>query len=72
MGGYGQSIAQLNQGSTLGSSLNAGLPIATSMASNGSSLYQAHYGLNSLGKIAFRKSSNGIIRVQAFHRNFVT
>jgi len=45
MGSYGQSIGQLNQ-----SSLNSGLPISTSMASNGSSIYQAHYGLNSLGK----------------------
>lgn len=52
MGGYSQSIGQLNQSSALSSGLNSGLPIATSMASNGSSLYQAHYGLNSLGIIS--------------------
>ncbi|KAK6642885.1 hypothetical protein RUM43_004387 [Polyplax serrata] len=51
MGGYSQSIGQLNQSSALSSGLNSGLPIATSMASNGSSLYQAHYGLNSLDPV---------------------
>ncbi|EEB11484.1 orthopedia homeobox protein, putative [Pediculus humanus corporis] len=51
MGGYSQSISQLNQSSALSSGLNSGLPIATSMASNGSSLYQTHYGLNSLDSV---------------------
>jgi hypothetical protein len=50
MGGFGQSIGQLNQGSALTSSLNSGLPITSTMSSNGSTVYQAHYGLNSLGK----------------------
>jgi hypothetical protein len=50
MGGFGQSIGQLNQGSALTSSLNSGLPITSAMSSNGSTVYQAHYGLNSLGK----------------------
>lgn len=45
MGGFGQSIGQLNQ--SVGSSLNSTLPISTA---GGSSVYQAHYGLNSLGK----------------------
>ncbi|XP_021915604.1 homeobox protein orthopedia-like isoform X2 [Zootermopsis nevadensis] len=48
MGGFGQSIGQLNQGSALTSSLNSGLPITSTMSSNGSTVYQAHYGLNSL------------------------
>jgi hypothetical protein len=50
MGGFGQSIGQLNQGSALTSSLNSGLPITSTMSSNGSAVYQTHYGLNSLGK----------------------
>ncbi|CAH1954611.1 unnamed protein product [Acanthoscelides obtectus] len=40
MGGFGQSLGQLNQGSGLSSAL----PI-----SSASTVYQAHYGLNSLG-----------------------
>lgn len=52
MGGFGQSLGQLGQQSTgsLGSSLglgNSGLPIS----SPSQTVYQASYGLNSLGKI---------------------
>lgn len=43
MGGFGQSLGQLNQGS----GLSPALPISTAAAST---VYQAHYGLNSLGK----------------------
>lgn len=43
MGGFGQSLGQLNQGS----GLSAALPITTATAST---VYQAHYGLNSLGE----------------------
>ena len=51
MGGFGQSLGQLGQQSSgsLGSSLglsNSGLPIS----SPSQSVYQASYGLNSLGK----------------------
>ncbi|CAH0550712.1 unnamed protein product [Brassicogethes aeneus] len=42
MGGFGQSLGQLNQGS----GLSPALPISTAAAST---VYQAHYGLNSLG-----------------------
>ncbi|KAJ1530769.1 hypothetical protein ONE63_005622 [Megalurothrips usitatus] len=49
MSSFSQSLGQLNQGSPLGGGLNAGLNIATSMASNGSTVYQAHYGINTLG-----------------------
>ncbi|KAF5275245.1 hypothetical protein FQA39_LY06905 [Lamprigera yunnana] len=42
MGGFGQSLGQLNQNS----GLSAALPITTATAST---VYQAHYGLNSLG-----------------------
>lgn len=41
MGGFGQSLGQLNQGT----GLSPALPI-----SSASTVYQAHYGLNSLGK----------------------
>lgn len=41
MGGFGQSLGQLNQSS----GLSPALPISTA-----STVYQAHYGLNSLGK----------------------
>lgn len=52
MGGFGQSLGQLGQQSagTLGPSLglsNAGLPIS----SPSQTVYQASYGLNSLGKL---------------------
>lgn len=52
MGGFGQSLGQLGQQSTgsLGSSLglgNSGLPIS----SPSQAVYQASYGLNSLGKL---------------------
>lgn len=46
MGGFGQSLGQLNQGS----GLSPALPISTAAAST---VYQAHYGLNSLGKHKF-------------------
>ncbi|XP_030766818.1 homeobox protein orthopedia-like [Sitophilus oryzae] len=42
MGSFGQSLGQLNQGS----GLSPALPISSSAAST---VYQAHYGLNSLG-----------------------
>lgn len=42
MGGFGQSLGQLNQSS----GLSPALPISTA-----STVYQAHYGLNSLGKL---------------------
>ncbi|GJQ80249.1 otp [Trypoxylus dichotomus] len=42
MGGFGQSLGQLNQSS----GLSPALPISTAAAST---VYQAHYGLNSLG-----------------------
>ncbi|KAK6624286.1 hypothetical protein RUM44_011145 [Polyplax serrata] len=68
MGGYSQSIGQLNQSSALSSGLNSGLPIATSMASNGSSLYQAHYGLNSLaGRCPKRNSQDTIREIRVHH-----
>lgn len=41
MSGFGQSLGQLNQGT----GLSPALPI-----SSASTVYQAHYGLNSLGK----------------------
>lgn len=41
MGGFGQSLGQLNQGT----GLSPALPI-----SSASTVYQAHYGLNSLGE----------------------
>lgn len=44
MGGFGQSLGQLNQSS----GLSGALPITTATAST---VYQAHYGLNSLGKM---------------------
>lgn len=44
MGGFGQSLGQLNQSS----GLSPALPISTAAAST---VYQAHYGLNSLGKL---------------------
>lgn len=52
MSGFGQSLGQLGQQSTgsLGSSLglgNSGLPIS----SPSQAVYQASYGLNSLGKL---------------------
>lgn len=43
MSGFGQSLGQLNQSS----GLSPALPISTAAAST---VYQAHYGLNSLGK----------------------
>lgn len=43
MGGFGQSLGQLNQTS----GLSPALPISTAAAST---VYQAHYGLNSLGE----------------------
>lgn len=70
MGGYSQSIGQLNQSSALSSGLNSGLPIATSMASNGSSLYQAHYGLNSLGEFKLQSSYEFFIFVLKFWHFF--
>lgn len=42
MTGFGQSLGQLNQSS----GLSPALPISTA-----STVYQAHYGLNSLGKV---------------------
>lgn len=48
MGGFGQSIGQLNQG--VGTGLNSTLPISSA---GGSTVYQAHYGLNSLGTYAY-------------------
>lgn len=44
MGGFSQSLGQLNQSS----GLSPALPISTAAAST---VYQAHYGLNSLGKV---------------------
>lgn len=44
MGSFGQTLGQLNQTSSLSSSL----PISSTAAST---VYQAHYGLNSLGKL---------------------
>ncbi|XP_049762343.1 homeobox protein orthopedia-like [Schistocerca cancellata] len=58
MGSFGQSIGQLNQGSPLASGLNSGLPIASSMASNGSTVYQAHYGLNTLDPVFYGHEGN--------------
>lgn len=58
MGGFGQSIGQLNQGSALTSSLNSGLPITSTMSSNGSTVYQAHYGLNSLDPVFYGHDGN--------------
>lgn len=45
MGSFGQTLGQLNQSSGLSSTL----PITSSAAST---VYQAHYGLNSLGKLS--------------------
>ncbi|XP_068083620.1 homeobox protein orthopedia isoform X2 [Anabrus simplex] len=53
MGGFGQSIGQLNQSSPLTSGLNSGLPITSTMSSNGSTVYQAHYGLNTLDPVFY-------------------
>ncbi|XP_044745689.1 homeobox protein orthopedia-like isoform X1 [Coccinella septempunctata] len=50
MGGFGQSLGQLNQTSGLGS----GLPISTA-----NTVYQAHYGLNSLGDTMMTYCNNG-------------
>lgn len=58
MGGFGQSLGQLNQGS----GLSPALPISTAAAST---VYQAHYGLNSLGKVLLQKCS---IEYLAFER----
>lgn len=44
MGGFSQLSS--HQGSTLSSAL----PIGSSMGTNGSTVYQAHYGLNTLGE----------------------
>lgn len=43
MGGFGQSLGQLNQGT----GLSPALPI-----SSASTVYQAHYGLNTLGEFS--------------------
>ncbi|XP_050296145.1 homeobox protein orthopedia-like isoform X2 [Anthonomus grandis grandis] len=52
MGGFGQTLGQLNQTS----SLNSSLPISSSTAST---VYQAHYGLNSLGDSMMTYCNNG-------------
>lgn len=49
MGGFGQSISQLNQ--SVGSTLNSTLPISTA---GSSTVYQTHYGLNSLGNMQIK------------------
>ncbi|XP_018321018.1 homeobox protein orthopedia-like isoform X2 [Agrilus planipennis] len=51
MGGFGQSLGQLNQSTGLGSAL----PITTAAAST---VYQAHYGLNSLGDTMMNYCTN--------------
>ncbi|GLH07247.1 Homeobox protein orthopedia [Gryllus bimaculatus] len=58
MGGFGQSLGQLNQGSPLTSGLNSSLPITSSMSSNGSTVYQAHYGLNTLDPVFYGHDGN--------------
>lgn len=45
VGGFGQ-MSQMSQASPLTPSL----PISSAMAGNGGGVYQAHYGLNSLGE----------------------
>ncbi|CAH1126734.1 unnamed protein product [Ceutorhynchus assimilis] len=50
--GFGQTLGQLNQTSSLGSTL----PITSSAAST---VYQAHYGLNSLGDSMMTYCNNG-------------
>ncbi|NP_001163995.1 orthopedia [Tribolium castaneum] len=52
MGGFGQSLGQLNQSS----GLSPALPISTAAAST---VYQAHYGLNSLGDSMMTYCNNG-------------
>lgn len=59
MSGFGQSLGQLNQGGSLSGGLNAGLNIATSMASNGSTVYQAHYGINTLDPVFYGHDTSG-------------
>ncbi|KAE8753215.1 hypothetical protein FOCC_FOCC000138 [Frankliniella occidentalis] len=62
MSGFGQSLGQLNQGGSLSGGLNAGLNIATSMASNGSTVYQAHYGINTLAfSIRFSTATTRVV-----------
>ncbi|XP_019754671.1 homeobox protein orthopedia [Dendroctonus ponderosae] len=52
MGSFGQTLGQLNQSSSLSSTL----PISSSTAST---VYQAHYGLNSLGDSMMTYCNNG-------------
>ncbi|KAF4531631.1 hypothetical protein B566_EDAN006562 [Ephemera danica] len=58
---FQQSIGQLSQGVNSGlNSATSGLPISSAMATSGSTVYQPHYALNSLGSASGQLSCNNL------------